>query len=178
MQTPERPNPDINSPVMTALQQPQRAAQCQQQTLRSSQQGFTLIEIMLVIVIMGILLAVAYPSYLSALRKGRRAEGISALTAIQQAQERYRANNANYGALAALTGVSANTPNGLYTLAVSNITATTYTVTATAAGSQAHDTACKLIGVQAVGGSLRYGSGSAAIDWDPNDPDAGKCWAK
>ena len=138
----------------------------------------TLLELMIVIVIMGVLLAVAYPSYLDALRKGRRAEGISAITAIQQAQERYRANNASYGALAALSGVSGSSPNGMYTLTVSNNNAANYTVTATGTGSQASDTACKVMGVQAQGGTLRYGSGSAAIDWTVAEADAGKCWAK
>lgn len=146
--------------------------------------GFTLIELMLVVVILGVLLAVAFPSYLDSVRKGRRAEGIAGLTTVQQAQERFRANSPTYGNLnvpadaATLPNVSATTANGRYTLAVTGNTAASYTVTATAVGAQASDTACAVMGVRATGGNLRYGSGAAAIDWAANDPDAGRCWAK
>lgn len=151
---------------------------------RAASRGFTLVELMLVVVILGVLLAVAFPSYLDSVRKGRRAEGIAGLTAIQQAQERFRANNATYGNLsvpadaATLPNASNTTANGRYTLAVTGNTASGYTVTATAVGGQAADTVCAVMGVRATGGNLRYGSGSAAIDWAPADPDAGKCWAK
>jgi len=148
--------------------------------------GFTLIELMIVVVIMGVLLAVAFPSYLDSVRKGRRAEGIAGLTAVQQAQERFRANSPTYGNLNSpadantLPNTSTTTANGRYNLAVTGNTAAGYTVTATAVGGQAADTACGKMGVRAVGGNLRYGSGAAAmgIDWAPNDPDAGRCWAK
>ena len=152
--------------------------------LYSACRGFTLVELMLVIVIMGILLAVAFPSYLDSVRKGRRAEGIAGLTTVQQAQERFRANSRTYGNLNSpadvdtLPNTSATTASGRYALAVTGNTATGYTVTATAQGAQAADTACAVMGVRATGGNLRYGSGSAAIDWAPADPDAGKCWAK
>ena len=146
--------------------------------------GFTLIELMLVIVILGVLLAVAFPSYLDSVRKGRRAEGIAGLTTVQQAQERFRANNRIYGNLNVpanadtLPNMGASTANGRYTLAVTGNTEAGYTVTATAVGAQASDTACAVMGVRATGGNLRYGSGAAVIDWAANDPDAGRCWAK
>ncbi|MBK9136243.1 MAG: prepilin-type N-terminal cleavage/methylation domain-containing protein [Betaproteobacteria bacterium] len=52
--------------------------------------GFTTIELLIAIVILGILLAVALPSYQSSMRKSRRAEAFTALTSIQQGQERHR----------------------------------------------------------------------------------------
>jgi type IV pilus assembly protein PilE len=152
----------------------------------ASEAGMTLIELMIAVVIMGVLLAVAFPSYLDSVRKGRRAEGIAALTALQQAQERFRANSPSYGNLnspadaATLPTATAlkKSSNERYTLAVSFITAAGYTVEATAAGAQANDTGCVKIGVQAAGGNLRYGSGSDSINWTAADPDAGRCWAK
>ncbi len=146
--------------------------------------GFTLIELMLVIVILGVLLAVAFPSYLDSVRKGRRAEGIAGLTTVQQAQERFRANSPRYGNLSVpadvhtLPNIGTTTANGRYTLAVSGNTETGYTVTATAVGAQASDVVCAVMGVRATGGNLRYGSSSGAIDWAAADPDAGRCWAK
>lgn len=153
----------------------------------SGQRGLTLIELMIVVVIMGVLLAVAYPSYLDSVRKGRRADGIAALTALQQAQERYRANSPTYGNLkvaadaATLPNAAAlrTSPNAYYTLVVADNSAVGYTLTATAVGTQVNDTRCKLMGVQATGGNLRYGSwDGTSIPWGQANPDAGNCWAK
>ena len=51
--------------------------------------GFTLIEMIIVVAIIGILASIAYPSYMESVLKGRRAEGRAALTELLQQQERY-----------------------------------------------------------------------------------------
>jgi prepilin-type N-terminal cleavage/methylation domain-containing protein len=62
--------------------------------LRRRTHGFTFIELMIAVVIVGALAAVALPSFLDQIRKSRRAEAISTLATLQQAQERFRSNNA------------------------------------------------------------------------------------
>lgn len=58
--------------------------------------GFTLIELMVTVVIIGILAAVAYPAYTSSVQRSRRADAVALLTSVVQAQERYRSNRATY----------------------------------------------------------------------------------
>lgn len=51
--------------------------------------GFTLIELMIVVAIVAILAAIAYPSYTNSVLKGKRAQGRTALAELLQQQERY-----------------------------------------------------------------------------------------
>lgn len=141
--------------------------------------GFSLIELMIAIAVIGLLAAVALPSFMDSVRKGRRSEALAAMGAIQQAQERWRANQPTYTTTWADLAASSATPKGYYTLALSAPTAPDtlaigYDLVATAAGSQADDTPCKKLAVEVRRGNLRYGSGTSSIDW----ADTNRCWAK
>lgn len=106
--------------------------------MRKGRNGFTLMELMIAIAIVSILSVVAITIYTPYIRKGRRMDGINTLLAISLAQEHYRSNNSQYGTLAQVwTGTTS--PEGYYTLAVSGASATGYTLTATAVGTQSAD---------------------------------------
>lgn len=121
--------------------------------------GFTLIELMVVVVIVAILLGLAVPAYQDSIRKGRRTDARNALMAAQLVQEKYRGNNSSYGTTAQ-TGLATTSESGYYTIAVVNPTATSYTVTATpVAGKSQEGDSC---GTFAIGQSGPDTSGSYA----------------
>ncbi len=139
--------------------------------------GFTLIELMITVAIVGILGAIAYPSFVEYIRKSRRAEGIAALSQIQQAQERWRGQSPTYAANAVLStawpgglGITTPTASGDYALAISGETATGYTATATATGRQAADGTCTALSVQLNNGTATYSATPTA--------NANRCWNK
>lgn len=107
--------------------------------------GFTVIELIVVILIIGIIAVVAAAMYRPYVLKSHRADGISAIATLQLAEERYRSANTSYGTLVQLSG-SATSAQGYYTIAISGVSATGYTITATGVGTQANDvdgsTAC------------------------------------
>ena len=63
---------------------------------RFARRGFTLIELMIPVAIVGILAAIAYPAYQDSVRKGKRAEGRTALIDFLQQQERYLSQTGSY----------------------------------------------------------------------------------
>lgn len=101
--------------------------------------GFTLIELLIGIVIIGILVSLALPSYTQYVRRTHRIDGVATLNNIQLAQEKFRMTNTTYGTLAQVWGGVTTSPDGYYTLGVSGVSSTGYTLTATAVGDQAND---------------------------------------
>lgn len=101
--------------------------------------GFTLIELMIVVAIIGIISAIAYPSYQNYVRDARRADGKEALMRIQYAQEKWRVNNPSYTANLTDLNVAATTDWYALAITANTATATGYTATATGTGLQATD---------------------------------------
>lgn len=119
---------------------------------RISVLGFTLIEVMVVVAIVGILAAIAVPNYQDYVRTSRRADAINALGTASVLQERYRLNNSGYGTLAQ-AGIAGTSPDGYYTITVPSNSASAYSLVATptSKGGQNLDTTCASISVDQAG---------------------------
>ncbi|MGP1832718.1 type IV pilin protein [Shewanella frigidimarina] len=115
--------------------------------------GFTLIEVMITVVIIGILAAIAYPSYTSFITKSGRSEGVAAVMRVSNLQEQYYMDNRVFAEDMTKLGMSSEpflTESGYYL--VDSVGTTTYTITATAKGRQATlDTTCATITLTAAG---------------------------
>lgn len=106
--------------------------------------GMTLIELMIVVAIIGIIAAIAYPNFTDYVKQSRRADAMGELMKLQMAQEEYRLRNTSYATIADLGFTSSSE---FYTFSVSNLGAETYTLTATAKGAQVSDTECATMSI-------------------------------
>ena len=110
------------------------------------QRGFTLIEIMVTVAIIGILVAIALPSYQEHLKKGRRADAEAFLSDIANKQQQYLLDARTYAlggtAITDLGTAAPTSVTNFYTVTVTPAAATippSFTVTAVPTGQQAGD---------------------------------------
>lgn len=103
-----------------------------------NKRGFSLIEVMIVVAIVGILAGIAYPSYMNMIQKSNRSDAKVELNDVAQRLQRcytvYSAyNNANCGVYNELTTGNSNiiSREGFYSITLTNVSATSYELTAT-----------------------------------------------
>lgn len=123
---------------------------------RRPQQGFTLVELMVVVAVMAILAGVSVASYRRYALRANRTEARIALLAIQTGQEKFYLQNNQYAqtlgqviaappaGLGVALDATGATPGGHYLVSFTAATATTYTVQAVATGTQVKDDAACL----------------------------------
>ena len=137
-------------------------------------QGFTLIEVMIVVVIVAILAAVAIPSYQNSIQKTRRADAKEALTRVAASEERYFFTNNEYTAVGTSVGLPSNgeSTDGHYTIKIYTTagtgtdkcgTAPCFRAVATPVlgGSQQKDTQCRTFSLTHTGKKTAQDSNDA-----------------
>lgn len=131
------------------------------------QQGFTLVELMVTVAIIGILAAIAYPSYTRYVVKTNRSAAQSFVFALANKQEQYLLDHRQYTTTVSdlLSAPSDVTRNYTVTIATGT-TPPTYTITAAPTASQAaRDTACGSLTLTQDGTKGISGTGSVANCW-------------
>lgn len=106
--------------------------------------GFTLIELMIVVAIIGILTAIAYPSYQQYVIRANRTVAQAEMMDIANRQQQFLLTNRSYASKATLELNGYALPSDVsskygYTIALGNAAAPSYTITFTPTGSQASD---------------------------------------
>lgn len=94
-----------------------------------TQKGFTLVELMIVVVVIGILASIGIPSYNDYVTRGKLVEATSALSDGRVKMEQFFQDNRTY------VGGTAPAETTNFTYAPSNLSTTTYTITATGKGN-------------------------------------------
>ena len=136
--------------------------------MRTTERGFSLIELMIVVAIVALLAAIALPNYRQHVIRSHRTDATSALLRLAATEEKFYIQNNRYGTFAEIG--SPETENGWYTLAVSDADAASFTATATVAdgSGQEDDPHCKVFSINAAGQKLAT---------DPGDADStDQCW--
>lgn len=136
-------------------------------------QGFTLVEMVIVVLIISVLAAIAYPAYQNHVIKTRREAAKGCLLEMQQFMERYYTTNLRYdqpmggGAAVALPPCQAGTDvTNHYTLRLDAVTQRTYTLSATPRNLQlVKDTYCGTLGVNNAGNKTKTGTQTVDYCW-------------
>ena len=145
--------------------------------LRNRQVGFSVIELLIVLVVFAILAAVVLPSYRDSIRKSGRTAAKGALMDIAMRQEQHFLNNRSYGTSLDSLGlpdpyyvdktaeaVAAENDRRVYQITLDNATATSYDIVATALLDQAKD-GCGNFTMTSTGVKTASGGVGSAVCW-------------
>ncbi len=140
--------------------------------------GFTLIELIIVLLIAGILIAIAFPGYRLYMVKARRSDGQAALLNLASRMERYYSEQNTYQTATIGTGNATDvlstsaSPQGWYTISIPTKTASAYSLQATPTGTQGTgDTTCQSLTLNNIG-AKGIATGPAGTPTGT----AAKCW--
>jgi type IV pilus assembly protein PilE len=125
--------------------------------------GVTLLELMIVVVVIGLLAAIAYPSYQEQVRKSRRADGQGALLDTAQRLERCYTRFASYNDGNCNVALPDDSAEGYYQVSAAALNASSFTLTATPQNDQVNDAACGALTLTHTG--IEGADGDVEVCW-------------
>ena len=139
--------------------------------MNKTQQGFTLIELMITVAIVGIIAAIAVPNYSEYIKRASRAEAAAALLDAANKQEQYFVDNRAYSTSFSDLGIQSKTENGHFELTINVVNSNEFTITAKPiAGAVKGDADCTSLTINDVG--LKGATGSKG------NTDINYCWGR
>jgi type IV pilus assembly protein PilE len=142
----------------------------EQTMMKFRSRGFTLIELMIVVAIIGILAVIVYPTYTRQVQKSRRAQAKADLTELSQQLERQFTANRDYtGYTLAFTQSPREAGATVAYGIVGNVQARAYVLTANAAGPQATDL-CGNLTLTNTGVKMHSAGDNATCNWGTVGP--------
>jgi type IV pilus assembly protein PilE len=139
---------------------------------RRPARGFTLVEVIIVVLIISVLAAIAYPAYQDSVMRTRRNAVKACMSEASQFMERFYTTNLRYdqtaaGVAVALPACAAGTDvTNHYNVTLAAVARTTYRIQATPIGLQAvKDTKCGVLGIDNTGNKTKTGTETVDICW-------------